>query len=201
LILLVAVVVGLLAGVARSQYYSRPFVVPELRLVWLAAVAFLPQWLAFFFAATRGLFTEQTASAALVTSQICLLGFGWANRRHAGFSLLIVGLLLNLAVIISNGGLMPISPETLQRLMPTRSTDSWVVGQRLGTSKDRILREADTNLAWLSDRFVLPDWLPYKVAYSVGDIFIAVGAYWFLWSAGGARQQDSGMNPKESVRV
>lgn len=186
MILLVAVVAGLLAGLVQARYHGRPFTIPELRLTWLAAVAFLPQWLAFFFGPTRGLFTDQAVALALVISQLCLLVFGWINRGHGAFKFLMLGLVLNLTVIISNGGLMPISPATLQRLAPDRPTDTWVLGKRLGTSKDRILREADTNFAWLSDRFVLPDWIPYKVAYSLGDVLIAVGACWFLWSAGGA---------------
>lgn len=189
MILLIAVIIGLLAGLARAQYHGRPFVIPELRLVWLAAVAFFPQWLAFFFAPTRTLFTDQATALVLVTSQVGLFGFSWANRRHTSFKLLMLGLVLNLTVIVTNGGLMPISPDTLQRLAPDRPRDAWVIGQRLGTSKDRILPEANTNFAWLSDRFVLPAWIPYKVAYSLGDVLIAAGACLFLWSAGGANPQ------------
>lgn len=190
MILLSAVVIGLLAGLARARYGGRPFAIPELRFPWLAAIAFLPQWLAFFGVTTRLWFSDQGAAAALVLSQLLLSGFGVANRHHPAFKLLTLGLLLNLTVISANGGLMPISPETVRRLMPKGTRKKWQSGQRFGHTKDWIRPEAETKFAWLSDRFLLAGWLPYRVAYSIGDILIAVGACWFLWSAGGAHNEE-----------
>jgi len=184
LILLVAIVIGLLAGLVRARYHHRPFALPELRLAWLATVAFLPQWLAFFFGPTRHHFTDKAAATALVASQILLAGFGLANRHHPAVRLLTTGLLLNLTVIIANGGLMPISPETLKRLAPKLSDEQRQSGQRFGKTKDRILAESDTTLAWLSDRFIFFTGSAYRVAYSIGDVLIAIGACWLLWSAG-----------------
>lgn len=185
---------------ARARYGGRPFAIPDLRFSWLAAVAFLPQWLAFFMGATRPWFSDQGAALALVASQLLLSGFGLANRRHPGFKLLTLGLWLNLTVIMANGGLMPISPETVRRLAPERPDSFWKVGQRFGHTKDRIIPESETSFAWLSDRFVLAGWLPYRVAYSIGDILIAVGACWFLWNAGSAHAQHNCTNPHESMR-
>jgi hypothetical protein len=42
MVLLAAVVAGLLAGLARARHGRRPLRVPDLRLVWLALIAFLP---------------------------------------------------------------------------------------------------------------------------------------------------------------
>jgi lipoprotein signal peptidase len=77
---------------------------------------------------------------------------------------------------------MPISQETLLRLEPLQPANFWVIGTRLGLSKDRILAAADTNLGWLSDCLTLPQWFPYKFAFSLGDIFISIGAILLLWS-------------------
>ncbi len=197
MILLVAIVMGLLAGLARARYHRRPFVLPELRLTWLASVAFLPQWLAFFFAPTRRLFSDQTAATALVASQILLSGFALLNRHHPAMKLLTVGLWLNLTVIVANGGLMPISPETLKRLVPKLPDEEWIAGKRFGNTKDRILPASETTFAWLSDRFIFSTGSAYRVAYSIGDLFIAIGAFGFLWSAGGVHT--IAVEPHESV--
>ncbi len=197
MILLVAIILGLLAGSVRARYHRRPFTLPALHLTWLATVAFLPQWLAFFFAPTRRLFTDQTAGAALVASQILLAGFGLLNRHHPAIKLLTVGLGLNLTVIMANGGLMPISPETLKRLVPNMPDEAWKLGQRFGNTKDRILPTSATTLAWLSDRFIFSTGIAYRVAYSIGDLLIAIGTFWFLWSAGGV--SDIAVMPEESV--
>jgi hypothetical protein len=45
-----------------------------------------------------------------------------------------------------------------------------------------IMAPADTRLAWLSDRFTLPAGLPQNVAFSLGDVFLSIGAFLLLWS-------------------
>jgi lipoprotein signal peptidase len=60
--------------------------------------------------------------------------------------------------------------------------ETWEVGTRFGLTKDRIMAVSDTNLAFLSDFITVPTWFPYKVAFSIGDIFISVGAFLLLWS-------------------
>ena len=53
------------------------------------------------------------------------------------------------------------------------------MGSRLGTGKDIVLAVDQTRLWWLSDRFLLP--LPGGyVAFSLGDVLIAVGAFFVL---------------------
>ncbi len=187
MILLVAVVAGLLAGLARARHGRRPLRVPDLRLVWLAPVAFLPQMVAFYLPAGGRLPADSLAAAALVGSQVVLLIFAWLNRSRPGFWALGLGLALNLLVIALNGGLMPISPETAGRLMPDAAPDMLQIGHRLG--KDVVLPASATRLEWLADRFLLPPWPPYQVAFSLGDVLIALGAFWLLWAMGGPDPQ------------
>jgi hypothetical protein len=184
-ILLLAVAAGLLAGGVRARVGGRRLTSPHLRLAWMVPLAFLPQWLAFRLPATRELISDDLAAVALVSSQVLLLVFAWFNRAQPGIWTLGLGLALNLLVIVLNGGLMPISPRTVAYLVPEAPPNAWQIGGRLGTGKDVVLPIAATRLWWLSDWFRLPSRIPYRVAFSLGDVFVAVGAFRLLWTMGG----------------
>ena len=53
-------------------------------------------------------------------------------------------------------------------------------GKIVGYGKDILLTTEKTNLVWLSDRFLLPSWSSYQVAFSLGDLLVASGAFWLL---------------------
>jgi hypothetical protein len=184
-ILLLAIAAGLPAGLARAKLGGRHLTPPSLRLVWLVPVAFIPQWFAFYLPATRGRVSDDLAAIALVGSQTLLLVFAWFNRDQPGFWALGLGLVLNLLVIALNGGLMPISPDTVARLVPEALPGALQIRSRFGMSKDMISSIDATRLWWLSDCFLLlPRWFPYQVAFSLGDVFIAIGAFWLMWTTG-----------------
>jgi hypothetical protein len=187
MILTLAVMAGLMATLLRASYLRQPLQPPTLKSVWLVAAAFLPQWLAFHWARTAQLLPDQAAAALLVLSQLLLLAFVWRNWRQVGVLLLGFGVALNLAVIVANGGLMPIFPEVVTRFAPG-ATGTWAIGERLWWSKDIVLPAIAANLPWLADRFLLPDWLPLRAAYSLGDVFIALGAFRLLWSISDSKQ-------------
>ena len=157
---------------------------PDLRHGWLVPLALIPQGIAFFMPATRHSIPRGVAAAALVSSQVLLLLFAWRNRQHAGLRMMGIGLSLNLLVIALNGGLMPISPQTASRLVPGRPESAWLVGERLGRTKDIVLPMTATRLPWLSDRFVLPAPTPWRAAFSLGDVLIGAGAFHLLWALG-----------------
>jgi hypothetical protein len=190
-ILLPALLLGYLLGLLRAQLTKQPFRLPEIRWMWLVSLAVLPQILAFYLPFTGHLFSKEAASVALVSSQIGLCLFVWMNRRTPAFWILGLGLILNLTVILANGGLMPVSPETITRLMPDLPAESWQLGQRFGRSKDIVLLPSQTIFPWLSDRFVTPAWYPQSAAFSLGDVVIASGAFYLLWQAGGGQTTTS----------
>ncbi|MEZ4720110.1 MAG: DUF5317 family protein, partial [Caldilineaceae bacterium] len=111
MILLWGVIFGVLAGVLRAWRNGCSFHPSySVRGLPVLVIAFLPQLLAFYVPVTRTLTTLRSASVALITSQALLLIVVWLNRRFWAFWLMGAGLLLNLTVILANGGMMPISP-------------------------------------------------------------------------------------------
>lgn len=187
MILTLAVVAGFFAALLRAAYNREPLQPPALTGVWLVVVAFLPQWLAFHLMATARLIPDGLAGLLLVLSQILLLVFVWRNRGLVSVWLMGLGVAMNLAVIVANGGLMPTFPEVVTQLAPG-ATGAWTIGERLWLSKDVVLPASATALPWLADRFLLPDWLPWRAAFSLGDVFIAGGAFALLWSMSSKRR-------------
>lgn len=184
MILLIAIIIGLVAGIARAKIRGQKYYAPELKMGWLLFIAVIPQMFSFHQPHTASVTPDRLAAGVLVSSQALLLIFVWANRKLPGFWALGIGLILNLVVIVLNGGLMPISPETVYKLSPQAIIDPGYFGTRLGSSKDILLATGDTRLWWLSDFLVFPNWVPYRVAFSFGDLFIALGAFLLFWIHG-----------------
>jgi len=188
MILLIAVAVGLTAGFLRALVGKQPYRVYELKWPALVLAAFIPQYFAFFNPITRTELSGNLVSILLVSSLIILLAFSLLNILKISFLPITLGFLLNFLVITLNGGLMPISPDTVRKLLPGQDTQ-WFIGQRLGYGKDIILQPEMTRLWFLSDRYMLPEWLHYPVVFSLGDMFIALGVVWLLWTLGGKAKE------------
>jgi hypothetical protein len=185
MILGIAVAIGLLAGLIRAAAGKREYRVFDLRAPWLVLVAFIPQFFGFFLPSTMKLVDEAWAVVLLVITQALLLLFALVNLKKLSFIPISLGFLANFLVIILNGGLMPISPETVHKLVPNAPVGFYTLGERLGYGKDRVLLESQTRLAFLDDRIVTPQWMHYPVAFSLGDLVISAGVIWLLWSLGG----------------
>jgi hypothetical protein len=167
----------LLTALAATQ--TRPYRAPDLKYVWLVPAALLPQLVVAYLPGAWQVATRGAASAALPLSLVAFLVFVWVNRGLPGMPILLAGLVLNLFVISSNGGWMPISPETATQLPGGSDAQSTPLGSRFG-QKDILLLPQDTRLEYLADRFLLPGWMHYATAFSLGDVFVAVGAFWLL---------------------
>jgi len=180
-ILLVAIILGLAAGILSSRLRHNPWQPPSFEWASLALVAFLPQFVAFYIPGLRSNVSDQFAAVCLTTSQIGLLIFCWINRRQTYMPILAAGLLLNLIVISANGGLMPISTATASQLLPADVFQQLQVGGRFSVSSKDILLDAQViNFPWLADRFLSPDWFSYRFVFSAGDVLISLGAFLLL---------------------
>lgn len=191
MILVIAVFIGLAAGLVRAWVNKSTYRASEFRYPGLVILAFIPQFIAFSLPATRSSLPDNVVSALLGFSQVFLLAFSIFNIRNVGFWPMILGLVANFLVISLNGGWMPISPETVQKLLPNAPAGTWSIGSRLGYGKDIVLTVQSTKLWFLSDRFMLPDWVHYGVAFSIGDVLMSAGAIWLLWNMGKKTKESS----------
>ncbi len=124
------------------------------------------------------MWTQQHRFEWLAVSILFLAWFGWLNRRHLGIVLASVGIALNMIVMLANGGVMPVSPESISRV-----ADAYVEpGTPLSFSKSNVQTAEQTTFAWLSDRLHLPGPLGQLAAWSIGDILLLAGIWHLLWS-------------------
>jgi hypothetical protein len=114
----------------------------------------------------------------LLATAALLAWFCWTNRRVAGMPLVIVGIVLNLTTMAANGGTMPISPTTLERM----SGINVASGTSLRFSKD-VVRDPDQSaMSWFGDRFLLPGPLAPFAAWSIGDMLLLIGVWRLFWT-------------------
>lgn len=173
--LTVAMAVGVVAGGRLSRLADL-----RVALWWVVPTAFAAQILAVFGPdETRG----PLAIPLILGSHAALLALAVRNLRIAGASVAALGLAMNLAVMVANGGLMPVSPETLAA---AGRTEAWKIGDgspgtHVARSKDVILRAEDTWLEPLADRYVTP--FPVgstTVIFSLGDVALLGGLSWLV---------------------
>jgi hypothetical protein len=121
--------------------------------------------------------THQWRFELLLVTAALLAIFCWLNRRHVGLPLVAAGIALNLLVMGANGGTMPVSPTTLASMSNVSAKPGTVVHW----TKDRVLEDDQARLPWLGDRLLLPGYLRYLAAWSIGDVLILTGIGLLLW--------------------
>jgi len=183
MILLVAILVSVTIALLRGGRFVALTKVP---LQWglLAVAAF----------AVQALFIYQTPSSTalgvwgwqellFVGSHLLLLIAVWVNRHLVGVKLIGLGLLLNLVVMVANGGWMPITPEAIIKVGHAGLVPSLASGVRVPSSKNIILSPGETRLGFLSDVFVLPRPFPVPSVFSIGDVLVALGVFFLIQNA------------------
>lgn len=179
MILVAGVFAGWIIGLLIHLVTKRPYRLTEPQFLWIVFLAVIPQLFAFHIHSTRILIPDQFVPIILIGSQIGLIIFSVMNLRQWPFWILTAGLVMNFAVISVNGGLMPLSPENAAWLVPNAPMGSWEIGQRFGVGKDIVLLANNTNFKFLSDQFQFQIG-SLKFIYSLGDVFIAIGAFLFM---------------------
>lgn len=167
MILLIGAAAGLLTGLGWALRNRVRYEAPALVHLWLVPTAFLMQvW-------------ERNANLPIIASQLVFIVFAFRNRAYLGMKLLLAGAALNFLAMASNGGYMPINPQTASRLFPNQNMADVPAGTLFGV-KDILLPPEQTRFEILADRFLPPAGFPYQFAFSLGDVFIAAGVFWLL---------------------
>jgi len=131
------------------------------RLAPLALLALLVQVL-LFSPLADGLGPDVGKTIYVASTAIVLLVVV-ANLRLTGVPLVVLGAACNLAAILANGGVMPVSPAALA-----------AIGAGIGPHTASVV-VAQPSLEPLTDAFATPGWLPFANVFSVGDVLIGVG--------------------------
>jgi hypothetical protein len=111
------------------------------------------------------------AGAGIATTALVLLvvlGNARGPLRLAG-GLAALGIVLNLTVMLANGGWMPRADAIGPRAVQRAADDAAAVNNTTPMS-------TDTRLAWLGDVIAQPAWLPMANLVSLGDLLLALGA-------------------------
>lgn len=182
MILAAAVLGAILIGLARRGSLSRLAQLP-LRSGWVAILAFALQIYLIYFPepVSQGMLSSRVV--LLIASYLLLFWFVWLNRALPGAILVGIGLLANFSVMLLNGGYMPITAEDLAAVGHARNAQAAGTNARVLATKDIVLPRDVTAAWWLSDIFILPPPFPIPSVFSLGDILIALGAFWLIQSA------------------
>lgn len=154
----------------------------EIRQMWLV---FVPPALIIFFALARKAGIEGFVLAASgwlhIISYTCLLILVWLNRKLAGAAFLAIGLVLNMTVLLANGGRMPVSYHAAEKAGTKQELLLVLREDKMTRHK---LMTKDTRLNFLGD--IIPVYTPRSVdpeVSSVGDVALAVGVFLLVQAA------------------
>jgi hypothetical protein len=164
-----AVALGLALGGSLAQLAEI-----RLRAAWLFLGAIALQVVAFPVSGMPWRTHETVASVLWVASYGLLVVAAVLNRRITGVPVVAVGMCLNLAAILANGGTMPVGYGAMR------------AAGRVSETHANSTAMSNPSLPWLVDRWAAPDWLPLANVFSVGDVVIAFGAFVIVLAAMGA---------------
>jgi hypothetical protein len=163
-----ALVLGTVAGGRPSRLAEL-----HLRAWWLLLAAVGVQLVAFPVGVLPWTTAPRVASALWVASYALLVVVAVLNARVPGVAIVAVGMALNIAAVLANGGTMPVLPRAML-----------AAGDHYATFANSTAA-AHPNLPWLVDRWAAPGWIPFANVFSVGDLVIAAGTMVLVLAAMG----------------
>lgn len=185
--IIAALLIGFILRGNLLNLAERPF-----RHLWLALIALVLR-----FTVLSNAFLASSWCHLSVPGQVLSFGLllivAVLNWSIPGMKMLGLGILLNLIVMLSNGGYMPVSPDDLVEIGHPHQAEILRAG---GTDFYGIALTEQTRLPFLADIFVLPRFFPIRYIFSPGDVLIGIGLIIVIvW--GMVRNPPAGSEPVE----
>jgi MFS transporter, DHA3 family, macrolide efflux protein len=180
-VLILSLAIGLIGGMLAGGRITNLADV-RLRLVWLLFLGLIVRY-ATQFAIEAGVpFVDQLRLPLFAGGFVLLLIGLWANREQPGLPLAFVGILLNGAAIVTNGGYMPVWEPSI--------VAAGLSPAEVGTAFHRIVGTAlstGVSADFLSQAGPLGDIIPIPIPYlrnvaSIGDVLLSSGLGFFLFA-------------------
>jgi hypothetical protein len=180
------IIISILIGLFRKGTLSNLTQI-SLKRIELLILACLIQGGLIFFGSRKVQFILDYSSYALIFSYIVLLLAVWYNKQLKGMNIITLGIILNFAVIIANGGHMPVLLSSLHRV----GLDDFALILKEGSYVTHTLITEKTLCAFLADVIPLPSPFPDPSVISFGDFLMFCGVFSLIQNAMLKKEQNS----------
>jgi Family of unknown function (DUF5317) len=175
MVLALAVGLGVVCGYLLGGRLSALAAMP-IRAPWLFYVAIALQVAGYPSGVLPWSIGNSLATGLWLVSYAVLIAAVAVNRRLPGAVVVGLGMFCNLAAVLANGGHMPAQRSALR-----------TAGVLYRGVHNNSAVATHPHLAWLIDRWPVPEWIPMGNVYSAGDVLIAAGAVVLVCAGMGVR--------------
>ena len=180
------IIISILIGLFRKGTLSNLTQI-SLKRIELLILACLIQGGLVFFGTRKVKIVLDYSSYALIFSYMVLTLAVWYNKQLKGMNIITLGIIFNFAVIVANGGHMPVLLSSLYRV----GLDDFALILKEGSYVTHTLITEKTLCAFLADVIPLPPPFPDPSVVSVGDFLMFFGVFSLIQSAMLEKEQNS----------
>ena len=194
--LLVLVLLAMALGLRRGSLAHLADV--PVRGLWVPLTAFTAQAVLVHFPVVSPSTSATVGPLVIAVTYAAVVVFLAVNRLQPGVKLAALGACLNLAVMLANGGYMPVTLAALERSGHLDRREVRGDGVYVYGSKDVVLEDSEIRLGFLADALSLPRPIPLAASFSFGDLLIAAGVSIFAYTAvSRPRARTGAISPRE----
>lgn len=172
------IIVSILIGLLRKGNLSNLSQI-SLKRIELLILASLIQAGLVFFGTRKVKFILDYSSYAMIFSYIVLILAVWYNKELKGMKIIALGIIFNFAVIVVNGGHMPVLLSSLYRV----GLNDFALVLKEGTYVTHTLITEKTLFRFLADVIPLSPPFPDPSVVSVGDFLMFYGVFSLIQNA------------------